>query len=243
MPRHQIANITPEQIRVLREGEDRNWHRRTWAEVAAETGYSASYLSKHFRGWTPPVQRPLVIDPREYEPALKDLTDEEVRAWQENPTCLCGCGEATQIESGADCRVPRGAPRLFRRNHFRKLDFYKEHWRAANRTPERIATIRATHAAHMEVAAEVRETIYVWVHAEPARTIAELAELTGLTQNRLHGIGQRKFVKRLTAARIYAAIGEPMTADMAREYTAWLKRERRIGPWPILQARRESTEQ
>lgn len=229
---------TQKQVLALHRGEDRGGKGRNWSEVAALLGFSHSYVTRIAYGKRyKPNPRPLVvIDPRDYESDLAHLSDEEVQKWQAQPYCLCGCGQATEQEHSKQGRVPLGAYRMFLRAHWSRLPRYKAVWIEGNRDPGRKELIWEGVKRKRMRADDVSEMLWRWKNAEPGRTMAQLAHLAHMSTGHVQALGQRhEYVRLDTAARLYAAMGEPMTREMYREFKRWAGRRTLRTPDPIVQ--------
>lgn len=229
---------TRQELLDLKNGVDRGGKARTWVEVAQITGFSNAYVGRLGRGvrYRPRPLPVLLIDPREYDTDLSDLTDEQVAAWQAKPYCLCGCGGATlqELRNDASAKVPQGAHRLFLRNHWRRLPRYRDIWVANNADPARIAQIIATQAKKKFPAADLNEMVWHWKCSEPGRSLAQLGRLAHVSPQHVQALGRREYVRTLTAAKLHAAMGVPMTRELYREYKMWAGRRSDL-PVPILQ--------
>lgn len=224
---------TQQQLLDLHNGVDQGGVKRSWKEVAAVTGFSHSYVTRIAYGvkYTLAPRPVVVIDPRDYESDLADMSDEDVAKWQAQPHCLCGCGQPTTQEHANTGRVPIGAYRMFLRAHWRRLPRYKEAWVARNRHPDRAAAIWETVKQKRVLAEDVSEVMWRWKCSESGRSLPQLARVTGLSVGAVQDIGRRyEYVKLLTAARLYAAMGEPMTREMAREYRKWVGKRTGLPP-------------
>lgn len=211
-------------MRDLKAGLDRGGPTRTWDEVAAIVGVSTAYARRVAEGKLaakPPV---VWIDPREIVAQLSDrLDDEAVLAWNEDPRCLCGCGQECLQETGHHAKVPYGAYRLYRGAHEKRMPWIKIVVKDRNREIQRCRALGMARRAENVNAAIIAGLLNEWKIRSGRGGFTSLARIAGLSPSHLRDIasGRNQRMHKLTAAKILIALGEPLRPEIFAEYKAW----------------------
>jgi hypothetical protein len=216
----------PQVLRDLRAGLDRGGEPRTWREVAEIAGITAPYANRVATGKMARLPPVLWIDPRDIIPEFADrLSDEDVLVWNEDPRCLCGCGEATLQEGGNKGKVPYGAFRLFRGAHEKRMPWARIRIGDQNRELERRRRIALAKRAQNVATPIIAGLLDEWRIRNNTRGFGALSVASHLAPNHLRDIanGRHERIRKRTAAKILAALDEPMPPEIFREYKAWAK--------------------
>lgn len=174
----------------------------------------------------------LRIDPRDFIADLKEVLydDDAVAAWNDDPHCLCGCGEATLQEGGNNGKVPYGAFRLFRGSHEKRMSWVRYRQLILNADPDRRRRNSRTQRAANVSTVIIGSLITDWRNAVEGRTYMQVSEESGVAEAHVRDIVHmiRPRIQKSTAARLLAVIGEPMRPEMAQEYLAWAMANRLV---------------
>lgn len=234
------TKLTKEKVVAARSG-DLTGQPLTWDQIADLFAVSVAYAKRVHSGknaYNPEVVR---IDPRQYLPTLarQGWSESDVELWNQRPWCLCGCGKSTLQEHSHTGRVPYGAYRLFRGAHHQKFRSLDGQVRRLTQDASKNEQV----AQHLIDGAVLRELIAEWLQAHPDTSRAELARRCHLADETLRSIasGRQPKVSYLSAAKIMAALEEPMRPEIFQVYVAWaqgagvdlfaaLLRQGRLGP-------------
>jgi hypothetical protein len=201
-------------LRRLRYGVDGLGRMRSWSEVAQIAGIEEKYAGRLVRGNILPAQT-LVIDPRELEPELKPLMDDAaVAAWQQDPRCLCGCGQITNRENNTRAKVPRGAHRLWVTGHMNRMPWLRElHAENGRRfdTYMRMSETQRRRSIDTLILGGRGGLLDEYLQRTGTQ-ISDFADKVGLGRTLIIRLrtGHHRSVDILTFAKIMNGIGEPM---------------------------------
>lgn len=219
-----------EHLNHLKAGLDRGGEPRTWQEVGELAGVTAAYARRVANGKLSHPPAVVWIDPRDIIPQFADLlSDGDVLEWNDDPRCLCGCGETTLQERGNTGKVPYGAFRLFRGGHEKRMPWVSIPFRDRNREPERARRIGLARRARNVKAGMIADQLNEWKAITGVRTFDTLAASVGLAPNHVRDIagGRLERIEKKTAGRILAALGEPMRPEIFAAFQEWALRQGR----------------
>lgn len=170
----------------------------------------------------PPV---LASDPRDVIPEFRRyLSDEQVAAWQANPSCLCGCGSPVSVERERRQRTPIHTYRLFTTGHEFRMPWRRE-WMSSIRS----STDRRALASKIQIdrcidnCGVLADMVREW-QARTGRSREDLAAISGVGARTIGRLCAPKSVRvhKLTAARLLVAMGETqLRPEIARAYRVW----------------------
>ncbi len=221
---HFRPRLDPQHLQDLKAGLDRDGETRTWAEVAQLLGLSTPYVRRVGSGRM--ARKPAVvwIDPRDIIPQFATtMTDEFVLAWNEDPRCLCGCGEESFQECGNKGKVPYGAYRLFRGAHEKRMPWIRIRIVDANKEALRRKRLGLARRKENVQAGIIVDLLNEWKIVNDKRGFTDLGTRAHLAPNHLRDIaaGRHERIQKKTAAKILAALGEPMRPEIFSIYKEW----------------------
>jgi hypothetical protein len=208
----------------LRAGLDRGGVQRTWQEVGDLQGISSSYARRVVTRKVVTKVAVVRIDPRVIVPEFAELmSDEDVERWNDDPRCLCGCEEATLQELTRNGKSPRGAYRLFRGAHEKRMPWGRIRIRDWRKESARRRRLGATRREQNVQTAFIAGLLNDWRDANQTRDFEALAILSHLSESHLRDIasGRHARIQKKTAGKILAALKEPMRPEIFEAYKKW----------------------